>query len=188
MDHPELAREHIEEAHHRREPGARGVAVLVAAIAAALAIAEIGEKSTENAYLTYHIQASDDWGLSRIRTLRANVLDATAELMASLPNAAEAQVQRRIEAARAQAARLRDDPEAGDGAKQIEAMARAQERRREVAFRKYHFFEATVGALEIAILLASVSVVTRVRWLAYGAGAIGGLAVVFGLATAAGVL
>jgi ABC-type transport system involved in cytochrome c biogenesis permease subunit len=162
--------------------------MLVAVLAAALAVAEIGAKSTQNAYLTHHVQAADYWGFYQTRNLRAGLLDATAELMASLPNAADPQVQRRIEAARAEAARLRDDPQAGDGAKQIEAMARAEERRREVAFRKYHSFEATVGALEIAIVLASVSVVIRVRWLTYGAGAIGGLAVLFGLATAAGLL
>jgi hypothetical protein len=38
-----------------------------------------------------------------------------------------------------------------------------------------------VGALQIAIVLASVAVVTRILWLAVGAGAIGAIAAGFGL-------
>ena len=45
-----------------------------------------------------------------------------------------------------------------------------------------------VGALQIAIVLASVSVVTRVRALAFGAAAIGGLAALFGFVAAFGLV
>ena len=59
-------------------------------------------------------------------------------------------------------------------------------KRREMAFHRYHWLELVVGALEIAIVLASVSVVTRIRPLAIGAAAIGIVAAVSGLAWSLG--
>ncbi|MBU6499228.1 MAG: DUF4337 family protein, partial [Rhodospirillales bacterium] len=57
---------------------------------------------------------------------------------------------------------------------------------RDHQFHRYHLFEIVVGALQIAIVLASVSVVTRVNLLAVGAGLLGGGAGLFGLAVALG--
>jgi hypothetical protein len=45
-----------------------------------------------------------------------------------------------------------------------------------------------VGALQIAIVLASVSVVTRVTPLAFGAGVIGCIAAIYGVLVAQGVI
>ncbi|CAH2600063.1 conserved protein of unknown function [Rhodovastum atsumiense] len=191
MDSTELAKDGIEHAHgggHAHgDSGARRVAVLIAVLAAMLAIAEMGEKGSQNAYLTHHIQAADNWAFFQAKNIRATVQRAAAEVMDSLPNADDT-VHKRAEAARTEAARLRDDPVAGDGSKQIAEKAKAEEHQREVAFHRYHLFELVVGALQIAIVLASVSVVTRVMPLAWSAGAIGGVAGLFGLAVAAGLV
>jgi len=56
---------------------------------------------------------------------------------------------------------MRDDPQGGDGMKQLGERAKGQEAERDAAFHRYHEFELVVGALQIAIVLASVSVVTR---------------------------
>lgn len=186
MEASELARDHIEEAERRGEPNARRVAVLVAILAAALAVSEMGEKMSQNAYLAHHIQAADYWAFFQTRNIRATMQSAAASLLESLPTAADPAVRQRIDAARAEAARLRDDP-SGTGSKQIEAMARAEERDREIAFHKY-LYEVTVGALQIAIVLASVSVVTRVRWLALGAAGVGAIAAVLAFVTAVGLI
>jgi Domain of unknown function (DUF4337) len=187
MDASEVAREHLEEEHHRGNPNARHVAVLVAVLAAALAVTEMGEKASQNAYLSHHVQAADYWGFFQAKNIRSTVQTAAVEMMEALPNAADPAVRQRIDAARAEAARLRDDPEGGTGSKQIEALARREEAARGVSFHKYHLFEATVGALQLSIVLASVSVITRVGWLAYASGAIGGLAALLALLVAAGL-
>jgi hypothetical protein len=75
-----------------------------------------------------------------------------------------------------------DEPAAGDGMKQLREKAELQEEDREFAFHAYHGFEYTSSALEIAIVLASVSVVTRVRALGVAAGSIGLLACGYGVA------
>ena len=68
--------------------------------------------------------------------------------------------------------------------KQLAERAKSQEAARDAAFHRYHEFELVVGALQIAIVLASVAVVTRVTALALGAAAVGTIAAVFGVLVA----
>ena len=172
---------HHAEAHN--DTGARRVAVLISVLAAVLAIAQMGEKSSQNAYLTHHIAVSDDWAFYQAKHLRSVTRSSEAAVLASLPNAANSAVQTRIKEARAYAARMEDDPKGG-GMKQLSEQARHEEHAREVAFHRYHAFELVVGGLEIAIVLASVSVVTRVNALAVGSGLLGLAAAASGLAVA----
>jgi hypothetical protein len=183
----EHAREGMEEAHHAHvlhaDSTARRIAVLIAVLAAALAVAEMGEKGAQNEYLTHHVAVADDWAFYQAKTVRATVLAAEAGILANLPNAADAGPQAEIKRARENEARMRD--EQGDGAKQLAERAKAQEAARDAAFHRYHEFELVVGALQIAIVLASVAVVTRITALALGAGAVGAIAAVYGLIVAA---
>jgi hypothetical protein len=103
-----------------------------------------------------------------------------AGILANLPNGADAGPQAEIRRAKENEARLRDEPGA-DGMKQLAERATVQRAERDEAFHRYHQFELVVGALQIAIVLASVAVVTRILWLAVGAGAIGAIAAGFGL-------
>jgi hypothetical protein len=96
-------------------------------------------------------------------------------------NAADAAVHARSEADRATARRLEDDEKTA-GRKQLLAKAQRSEQLRDAAFHRYHLFEIVVSALQIAIVLASVSVVTRVLALAFGAAILGGAASLFALA------
>ena len=186
----EHATEGLEQAHHAAEHGhdrwAPRIAVVIAALAAALALADMGEKSSQSAYLTHHIGVSDDWNFFQAKNARATIRTSEASVLESLPNAGEPAIVKRIEAARAAEARLRDDPSGGDGMQQLVERARRQTGERDHAFHRYHQFEGVVGALQIAIVLTSVAVVTRVRWLAWAGGGIGLLAGCFGLAVAFG--
>ena len=192
-DTVELANQGIEHAHHEVEHAAphndrraRRIAVLIAALAAALAISEMGEKSAQNDYLTRHIALSDDWNFYQAKHSRAVMLGATADVLASLPPSAA--TDQRIASLRAAAARYENDPKGGEGAKQLLAKAQVQTEARDHAFHRYHQFEWVVGALQIAIVLASVAVVTRVIALAVGAALLGGLGVVAGVLIAVGVI
>jgi hypothetical protein len=184
----EHAREGIHEAHHAHalhvDTTARRIAVLIAVLAAALALAEMGEKGAQNEYLTHHVAVADDWSFYQAKNMRATVLAAEAGILANLPNAAEPGPQAEIKRAHETEARMRDEPQ-GDGLKQLAERANAQEKARDEAFRRYHEFELVVGALQIAIVLASVAVVTRITALALGAGVVGAIAAVFGLMVAA---
>jgi hypothetical protein len=180
----ERAHETIEEHAHHSEPRARNVAILVSMLAAVMALSEIGGKAAQTEYLTAHVALSNDWAFYQAKNLRSVVRTSEAELLASMPNAADPAIQARIKEAQDYAARMRDDPEGGEGMKQLAATARTEEAERNAAAHRYHSYEYTVGALEIAIVLASVSVVTRVRALALGAAAIGAAAAVGSLGVA----
>jgi hypothetical protein len=189
----ELANEGIEHAHHEVEHAplhndrrARRIAVLIAALAAALAISEMGEKSAQNDYLTRHIALSDDWNFYQAKHTRAVMVGATADVLASLPPTAA--TDQRIAALRASAAKYENDPKGGEGATQLLAKAKVETEARDHAFHRYHQYEWVVGALQIAIVLASVAVVTRVMALAVGGALLGGLGVVVGVLIAVGVV
>jgi len=105
----EHAREGLEHAHHHAEHGgehktpggARGIAVLIAVLAALLAICDIGAKSAQNSYLTHHIALSNDWSFYQAKNARAVMRSVEASMLESLPSAGEETVKRRIAAARA---------------------------------------------------------------------------------------
>lgn len=185
----EHAREGLEHAHHHSAHGdehptpggARGVAILIAILAALLAICDMGAKSAQTSYLTYHIALSNDWSFYQAKNARAVIRGLEANLLEIQPNAQDEAVQKKIAAARAEIARLRDEP-GGDGMKQLMEKARANETQRNHYEHQYHLYEMIVGALQIAIVLASVSVVTRMALLSYAAGAIGLASALAGLA------
>jgi hypothetical protein len=183
----EHAQEGIEEAHHadvlHGDTSARRIAVLIAVLAAALAMAEMGEKGAQNEYLTHHVAVADDWAFYQAKDLRATVLAVEAGILGNLTNAAESGTQAEIKRARENEARMRDEPQ-GDGMIQVAERAKAHEAERDAAFHRYHEFELVVGALQIAIVLASVSVVTRFIALAIGAGVVGVVAAGYGLLVA----
>jgi len=190
VDPVEMAHEQIHEAHHAHgdtDPWPMRMAVVVSILAASLALSGIGAKSSQTAYLTHHIAVSDTWNFYQAKNLRAVLRNSQMALLESLPNADQPAIQDRIKAARAEEARMRDEPD-GDGMKQLRAKAEHEQHDRDHAFHKYHGYEYTSGALEISIVLASVSVVTRIRALGIAAGTIGALAGCVGLAIFAGLV
>jgi len=183
LDHAQEANEKHPEHNDR---AARRIAVLISILAAALAIADMKEKGAQNDFLGQHISTSDAWAFYQAKTQRWSAVGQQIELLSSLPNAADPEVAKRIAAARTEMARL-DDDEKTQGRKQLREQAQSLERERDEIGHRYHLFEYVVGALQIAIVLGSVSVVTRIWLLAAAAAVLGGVAAVFGVAVAMGV-
>ena len=180
----ERAHEAIEEHASHSDPWARRVALLVSLLAATLALSEIGGKAAQTAYLTHHVALSNEWAFYQAKNLRAVVRTSEAGLLASLPNAGDAPILARIKDANEYIDRMRDDPKGGEGMKQLAVKAKALEVERDESFHRYHIYEYAVGALEIAIVLASVSIITRMRALTYAAATIGAAAAAVSLGVA----
>lgn len=158
----EFAQEKLEHAAHehaRTGSQARVAAVIIAALAGALAIAEFGAKDAQTAYLSHHIAASDTWNQYQAKAARRVTYAGTADLLESLPTASDPAVQKRIEAARANAERMRSEP-GSDGMEQLAARAGAREHERDHEGHRYHGLEVASGGLQLAIVLASISIVT----------------------------
>ena len=143
--------------------------MLIAVLAAALALADMGEKGAQNAYLTHHVAVSDEWAFYQAKNARATILAVEAGILPICRTLPMRGPQAEIARAKDAEARMRDEPQA-DGMKQIAERAKAEEIARDEAFHRYHEFELVVGALQIAIVLASVAVVTRILALALAAG------------------
>ncbi len=180
---PETVHEHASES----DPWARRMAVLVSVLAAALAMTGIGEKAAQNDYLTQHIAVSDDWAYYQAKNQRAVIQTSEVDILESLPNATDATVQAHIKTAQDNVARMKDDPSGGNGMKQLAEKAKTREATRDEAAHRYHAFEYAAGALELSIVLASVSVVTRAHAMSIGAGLIGAVAAAGSLMIALGL-
>jgi hypothetical protein len=181
--------EHIEHAAHAHtmSPAARQAAIVIAIMAAALALTEFAAKSAQVSTLTAHISASDLWSQYQAKSTRRAVYAQSADMLASLPGAADAEVQKRIAAARAGADRMRSDP-AADGMEQLAERAHALEHERDHELHRTHGLETASGGLQIAIVLASVSVVTGARLLLFGGIALAVAAAVYAVLAGASIV
>jgi len=185
------ATEHAQEAVHHEAHGGAGhdnrnmkrVAVLVSMLAATLALVQVGEKRAQNDYLTNHIAVTNDWAFYQAKNLRAIMRQSEMTVLESLGNAQDGKIEAKLKDARAYIARMRDEP-GGDVMKQIGELAREREKKRDAAYHAYHNYEYAASAVEIAIVLASVSALTAVPALAIGAGVMGVGAGLFSIATA----
>lgn len=184
MSELEMAQEsldHATEAHeHGSVPHAKRAAIVIASLAAALALCEAAAKDAQTSFLTHHIAASDTWTQYQAKSGRFATLTATADILSSLPNAADIAVAQRRADALATAGRMRSEP-GGDGMAQLSEQAHELEHVRDQDEHRHHGLEIASGGLQLAIVLVSVSVVTGLVSLMFGGGALGLVALVYGL-------
>lgn len=192
MSDVELARDHLEHAHHATEHPAdhlaRNVSLVIGALAAALALSEMAERSYQNEYLTEHISISDDWGFYGFKSTRGRMAEQNAAILRALPSAGTPETQAAITDVQQYARRQREGEPGSEGTKQIEERLQHRIAERNHALHSYELFEYVNGLLQIAIVLASVAIVTRIRTLAFVGGGLGLIAGVFGLLVRVGIV
>ena len=184
MSELEMAQEGLEHAAHEHAhgsvPHAKRAAVVIAGLAACLAICETAAKDAQTAFLTHHIAASDIWTQYQAKSGRRATLDATANVLSSLPEASGPAVAKRIADARADASRMRSEP-GQDGMEQLAERAHAQEHKRDHEGHRHHGLEIASAGLQLSIVLVSVSVVTSTVAFLFGGGLLGVIATCYGL-------
>ena len=161
QDTQETLERHEHLAHGAPDHHGRRIALLIGVLAAVLAVCDMSERSSQNAYLAHHVGASDEYAFYQARQTRALVLNQSAVLLDALPPTP--QTAKAAQTARAEANRLIEDSDRGNGQKQILARAVAETKARDLALHRYEWFEIVTSALQIAIVLASVSVITRIQ-------------------------
>ena len=186
----ELAQETFEQHHHLHhnpeDTNARRAALVIGVLAAVLAVAEMQERSSQNAYLSHHISASDEYSFYQARLTRAMVLTQSATVLRALPPTPE--IQKAEADALAESKRLTEDSDRGNGSKQVLARATGETSARDAALHHYEWYEIVTSALQIAIVLASVSVVTRIAAVTWLGAGIGLLAAGLGVLVATGLV
>jgi hypothetical protein len=176
------ASENLNEAHER---GAKHVALLIAVLAALLALVEVAGGNAEQDASKSNIDASNLWSFYQAKTIRQTVLRAEAErLDFELPTLAperQEPARRLLASWRADIARYESEPgpTGGEGRRELMARAKAAEALRDHALAQDDMFDYASAAMQLAIVLASASVVVGIAWLAYVGGGVGFLGVLF---------
>ena len=162
---------------HTDHGGNKGVALLISVLALVLALSETLGKSAQTTALGYNIEASNLWAFFQAKTIRQTTLRAAAEQMEVLSENEKAKKQ--IDTWKKTAARYQDEPDTGEGRNQLAERAKVAEKKRDLALAAYHHFEMSSASVQIAIVLASASIITTMPALFWTAGALGLVGVTF---------
>ena len=162
---------------HAEHGGNKGVALLISVLALVLAFSETLGKGAQTSALALNIEASNLWAFFQAKTIRQTVLRTAAEEMES-GTATEAQ-KKQAAKWKDTAQRYQSEPETGEGREQLAARAKEAENKRDRAMAAYHHYEVASAAVQIAIVLASASIIAEIIALAWVGAALGVLGVVF---------
>ncbi len=162
---------------HADHGGNKGVALLIAVLALVLAFSETLGKAAQTSALTNNIEASNLWAFFQAKTIRQTTLRTAAEQTEATASSESAKTQ--IDAWRKTAQRYQSEPETNEGRDQLVARAKEAEKKRDQAMAAYHHYELASAAVQIAIVLASASIVTAIVALVWAAGALGLVGVAF---------
>jgi hypothetical protein len=155
----------------------KGIALLISVLALVLAFSETLGKNAQTSAIAYNIEASNLWAFFQAKTMRQTVLRTAAEQTAA--SSASEGAKKQVEAWRKTADRYQSEPETGEGREQLAARAKEAEKKRENAASAYHNFESASALTQIAIVLASASIITGMVALIWTAGVLGVLAILF---------
>ena len=129
--------------HLELHPENKRIAMLIAVLALVLAVCETLSKGYQTEVISKHIQSSDLWSFYQAKTIRQTATQLTIDTL-----------------------KLSDR-------KELAERAQIAEHQREEASHRYHSLEIAVGMLQVAIVLASASVLTGMMALAWLSGGLG---------------
>jgi len=175
--------EHAEHAEHASGSN-RKIALLIAVIALCLALSEMLGKSAQTESIAKNVEASNLWAFFQAKSIRRTQIQTASEqgkltLGTTTDEAAKAALAKQIDAWDKTAARYRSEPDTGEGSEQLAKRAKEAEHARDEATAKYHHYEIASAAFQIAIVLASATIITGMIILAWGSLGLMALGIVF---------
>lgn len=155
----------------------KNIALLISVLALVLALSETLGKASQTSALNKNIEAANIWAFYQAKTIRMTAVrtahEAAAATLATLPEKARPAVEKQIEEWKKTAARYDSEPDTREGRKELAGRAKDAEQRRDHAMAAYHYYELASAAVQIAIVLASASIITGVAALSWVSGALG---------------
>ncbi len=157
------------------------IALLISVLALVLSLSETLGKSAQTTAIDKNIEASNLWSFFQAKTIRMTVVRTAADAaelelnQMGLPKSKEA-IAQRVADWRKTADRYDNEPDTGEGRKQLSARAKEAEKIRDRSLAAYHHYEVASAALQIAIVLASASIITSMMvlaWIGVGLGVVG---------------
>lgn len=153
-------------------------ALVIGFMAMLLAITSLGGGNVLEDMIAHNIHASDTWAFYQAKTIRqttvrtsADELEAEIKMNPNMPADARRFLESKVDDYRKTAERYDDEPDKsdptnplkGEGRKQLTARARDFEAQREIAQKKDPNFDFAEALFQIAIVLASVSILATSR-------------------------
>ena len=172
------AHESMEQAEHAEHASGENkkIALLIAVIALCLALSETLGKGAQTESISKNVEASNLWAFFQAKTIRRTVVQTAAEQAkiggTPVDDATRAALQKQIDDWQKTAARYRSEPSTHEGSEELAERAKHAEEERDLATEKYHHFELASAAFQIAIVLASATIITGMIALAWVSGAL----------------
>jgi hypothetical protein len=145
----------------------RLIAVYIGFLAVALAICSVGAGNATKDAMLHNIQAANAWAFFQAKNIRRNdirlQIDSLELMLATEPGlaaTARAAIEDKIKGYRAYEARLGTEPDTGEGLKELLVKGKTLEIKRDLAMPRDPYFDYGQALLQIAIVLASVAIIT----------------------------
>ena len=146
----------------------RWISVYIGIVAVILAICTMGGGNATKDSTRFNIEATNGWAFFQAKNLRRNALmmsvdelDMTLRTNAALTADGRAWIEDKINSRKADIARLTNDPVGKEGLDQIFAKNKAIEKDRDEALRRDPYFDYGQAFLQIAIVIASVALISN---------------------------
>jgi hypothetical protein len=160
-------------------------AIYIAALAVLLAICAVGGDNATKDAMRSSIEANDAWAFYQAKNVRQTNYALAADtferdlLNPALDDATRKFLQDKMSKYRSTVERYESEPATGDGKKELRAKAQALEATRDLALQRDPYFDFAQGMLQIAIVLASSSLVLGTPFLFWISGGLGALGTLF---------
>lgn len=170
MSIPETLEKAVEESKNKL------IAVYIAVLAVLLAICSIGDDEASKSAVRANILAANTYAFFQAKNIRQTSYKLAADefelrlLEPDLSESTRAALNVKIQEYRATAKRYDSEPETGDGKKELLEKAKNLESERDVALQRDPYFDLGQGLLQIAIVLASVSLIVGGSFLLWVSG------------------
>jgi hypothetical protein len=166
----------------------RLIAVYIAVLAVALSVCSLGGGNATKVATARNIEAANTWAFFQAKNIRRNdvrlQIDELELMLATEPGLSDsvrATIENKIKAYRAAEAHLSSEPETGEGMKELLVKGKALEALRDDAMRRDPYFDYGQALLQIAIVLASVAIITGGTSLLILSGALSSIGLAFAI-------
>ncbi len=164
------------------------VAIFISALAVVLAICSMGGGNSTKDMMNANIAVNDTYAFYQAKNIRQNELRLAADQLNALkgsslwmPIETGRWVDERVQAYNAQIEKYESDPKSGEGKTELLVKAKEFEKVRDHAAAQDPFFDYAEALIQIAIVLASASLVGGRRWVLYLAYVFAGIGLVLTL-------
>lgn len=156
------------------------IGVYIGILAVILAICGMGGGNAAKESTLRNIEASNTWGFFQAKNIRragirlqADELALLLETNPTMPEAAAKHIQAKIDEYRALDVKLTSDKQSNEGLDELFGKGKALEAARDLALQRDPYFDYGQALLQIAIVLASVAIISGGNLLLIASGLVG---------------